>query len=163
MQIQVIKLLPDEWMYKAFATTVGHPVKSSRARLLRSEHSPIRALWYWIDFINIPKRAYTHLVRHKIGVEWWVETSRPDRIGGDLVIPGTRTMACMANAQALINISHKRLCSKAWHETRMVWEVVVEKMLAVDVELASLMVPTCKYRNGICPEFGSCGRNNDQD
>lgn len=62
-----------------------------------------------------------------------------------------------ANAQALINISRKRLCSCASRETREAWQQVKAKIAEQDPILASKMVPECLYR-GFCPEWmNSCG------
>ena len=57
-----------------------------------------------------------------------------------------------ANAQALINISRKRLCSCASKETREAWTQVKEAIAEIDPIMASKMVPECLYR-GFCPEF----------
>ena len=62
-----------------------------------------------------------------------------------------------ANAQAIINISRKRLCSCASKETREAWKQVVEAIRKVDPVLADKCVPECLYR-GFCPEFmNPCG------
>lgn len=60
-----------------------------------------------------------------------------------------------ANAQALINISRKRLCSCASPETREAWKLVIEALKEKDPILASVCVPECIYR-GFCPEFDRC-------
>lgn len=65
-------------------------------------------------------------------------------------------MAASVNAQALINISRKRLCGKASKETREAWRAVKKEMEKVDPVMASVMVPECVYR-GFCPERKSCG------
>ena len=62
-------------------------------------------------------------------------------------------MTC--NAQAIINISRKRLCSCASKETREAWGQVVEKLKEVDPVLAEVCVPECIYR-GFCPEIDRC-------
>ena len=56
---------------------------------------------------------------------------------------------CEADAQALINISRKRLCNQASPETREAWKLH-------DPVLASVCVPECIYR-GTCVEMHSCG------
>jgi hypothetical protein len=62
-----------------------------------------------------------------------------------------------ANAQALINISRKRLCSCASPETREAWKLVKDGIRKIDPVLADKMVPECLYR-GFCPEFmNPCG------
>ena len=63
---------------------------------------------------------------------------------------------CEANAQALINISRKRLCRKASKETQDAWWEVRRKIQEVDPIMAEAMVCECVYR-GFCPEFSSCG------
>ena len=66
------------------------------------------------------------------------------------------THECEANAQALINISRKRLCMQAAPETRRAWTEVKNEIAKDDPVLASVMVAECIYR-GFCPEMKSCG------
>ena len=61
-----------------------------------------------------------------------------------------------ANAQALINISRKRLCNCASKETREAWNNVKLSVSKIDPIVASKMVPECIYR-GFCPELKCCG------
>lgn len=67
--------------------------------------------------------------------------------------------AFIVNAEAIMNMSHKRLCAKASAETREVWQAVVSKISEIDPDLAKHCVPQCMYRGGICPEPKSCGYN----
>lgn len=60
------------------------------------------------------------------------------------------------NAEAIINMSHKRLCSKASKETREVWMQVCDEISSVDLALSDHCVPQCVYC-GFCPEPKSCG------
>jgi hypothetical protein len=88
-----------------------------------------------------------------------VQTQRSDRTGIDR--DAARQDApvshmCDADAQALINISRKRLCTQASPETRAAWYEVKEAVDKVDPVLASVMVPECIYR-GFCPELKPCG------
>ncbi len=99
------------------------------------------------------------MVRHKIGIEHWVSTQRSDRTGisrDELPQGALVNHACEADAQALINISRKRLCSCASKETREAWQLVREEIEKTEPELASCMVKECVYR-GFCPEMFSCG------
>lgn len=66
-------------------------------------------------------------------------------------------LSFIINAEALINISKKRLCSKASAETREIMMQIKEKIKEVDPNLYNFLVPTCVYRGGICPELKSCG------
>lgn len=60
------------------------------------------------------------------------------------------------NAEAIINMSHKRLCNKASKETREIWEKVLEEVLNVDPDLYLFCVPPCVYKS-YCSEPKPCG------
>jgi hypothetical protein len=68
-------------------------------------------------------------------------------------------LACIINAEALINMAHKRLCFKASAETRQVVQMIRNQISAVDPALARLMQPPCVAHGGICYEPNSCGFN----
>lgn len=135
------------------------PSSKWKKRILLSEHSPIRKLcfnWKWGD---LPYWVSVHFVRHKFGIEHFVSTQRTDRTGED------RTSArqdspvmheCFANAQTLMFISRRRLCSQASPETRAAWKQVIAAVSEKEPELAECCVPECVYR-GFCPEFKPCG------
>lgn len=135
------------------------PDSNWKRRLLISEHSPIRRLKFYWRWVNIKYWVSVHLVRHKIGIEHWVSTQRTDRTGMNRdQLPQNSLVkhACEADAQAMINISRKRLCFCASPETRKAWEAVKEEVDKVEPELASCMVKECVYR-GFCPEMFPCG------
>lgn len=144
------------------APLAKEPSKSWEAKMLLAEHSPIRLVefdWTWKD---IMQWVTTHLVRHHEGCEKFVHSQRGDR--RVLLVPrnelpqgALNDMDMTANAQAIINISRKRLCSCASKETREAWKQVVEAIREVDPVLADKCVPECLYR-GFCPEFmNPCG------
>lgn len=145
--------------------TIGLENKEGRVsdswinKIIKAEHSPIRQrvyIWTWYD---IPYWVSVHLVRHKIGIEHFVKTSRSDKTGVDrnhLPQNSPVNHKCIANVQALINISRKRLCNQASHETQKAWQIVRENIEDIDPIMAHNMVPECIYR-GFCPEFKSCG------
>lgn len=66
-------------------------------------------------------------------------------------------LAFIANAEALINMAHKRLCRKASVETRGVFVRIKEEVKAVDPDLYQHLVPMCVFRNGLCSEPKCCG------
>lgn len=68
-------------------------------------------------------------------------------------------LACLINAEALINMAHKRLCSKASEQTRELMKTIVHEVAQVDPDLAHHMVPMCAYMNGVCREPHGCGLN----
>lgn len=140
------------------------PSNSWKAKMLLAEHSPIRLLEYDWTWAEIQQWVVTHFVRHHEGCEKFVHTQRVDRNkdlenkNRDELPQGLKNeMDMNANAQALINISRKRLCACASKETREAWKQVKEEVRKVDPILADKMVPECLYR-GFCPEFmSSCG------
>lgn len=138
------------------------PSNKWKRKMLLAEHSPIRLVEYdgiW-DFIKM--WVTTHLVRHHVGVEKFVSTQRTDRnpdlmdLDRDEIPQGLEnTMMISANAQGLINMSRKRLCSCASTETRQAWKALLEEIKKVDPILVEKCAPECIYR-GFCPEFDSC-------
>lgn len=140
--------------------TGKYPSSEWKRKILRAEHSPIRSLVFTIRFTDIPYWIVGHFVRHKIGVEHYVSTQRTDRTGVDRTkLPQDNLVSytMVADAQALINISRKRLCSQASKETREVWMMVRNAIAEVgELELAEAMVPECVYR-GFCTELRPCG------
>ena len=157
----------DKWprVKRAARTTISRegsgttPTDGWKKTMLLAEHSCIRLIrvaWKWI---RLPSWVSVHFVRHKIGIEHWVSTQRSDRTGVDRTKKPQDAPVnheCEADAQACINISRRRLCSKASPETRAAWQEVVNEIRATDPVLASVMVPECIYR-GFCPEFEPCG------
>lgn len=137
----------------------GEPSSEWKHKILLAEHSPIRQLcfdWVWKD---LPYWVSVHFVRHKYGVEHFVSTQRSDRTGvnrNEKNQDAPVSHECMANAQALISMSRKRLCGQAAKETRDAWIAVRNEILKIDPDVAHAMVPECVYR-GFCPEFKSCG------
>lgn len=137
----------------------GEPSTRWKRRILLAEHSPVRKLnfnWKWID---LPYWVSVHFVRHKFGIEHYVSTQRTDRTGEDRAAKTQDAPVmheCFANAQAVMFISRRRLCSQASPETRAAWRLVVDEIAKIDPEVASCCVPECVYR-GFCPEFKSCG------
>jgi hypothetical protein len=147
-------------------TTIGkeealtEPSSDWKRRILLAEHSPIRQLTIHAKWYGMPYWVSVHLVRHKIGIEHWVRSQRTDRTGinrdelpqGELV-----EHEIEVNAQALINISRKRLCMQASPETREAWKALLKTFMELEPELYSVCVSECLYR-GKCNEFKSCGK-----
>lgn len=143
------------------------PSDSWKAKMLLAEHSPIRLVEFEWTWSGIKQWVTTHIVRHHEGCEKMVHSQRGDRRAileeygvetRDQLPQGAENdMDMSANAQALINISRKRLCNCASLETRAAWKQVQEAIRKVDPIMAEKMVPECIYR-GFCPEFmNPCG------
>lgn len=146
-------------------TTVGkeelgkEPSDTFKRKILMAEHSPIRGLIYCFKISDLKSWVATHFVRHHVGVEKWVKTQRSDRTGvprDELPQGALVTMEMEANAQALINMSRKRLCSQASPETREVMKEIKKEVAKRDEFMAGVMVKECIYR-GFCPEMNGCG------
>lgn len=148
------------------------PTDSWKAKILLAEHSPIRLLEYDFGWEKIRQWVTAHFVRHHEGCEKFVHSQRGDRRAileeynvetrDELPQGALNDMDMSANAQALINISRKRLCNCASKETREAWIAVKESIRKIDPIMADKMVPECIYR-GFCPEFLSpCGYSKTQ-
>ncbi len=147
----------DVWMEACSATIGGKSVGVSWFKMLDAEHSPIRCCWYRIRMEDIPTCVSVHLVRHKIGVEHFVKSNRPDRGGAYNIGRMSPVLHVMdANAQALMTMARRRLCYQAEKHTLAVFQGVLEAVATVDSVLASLMVPMCQYRGGKCHEVKPC-------
>jgi hypothetical protein len=163
MRVSIINY-KDQWQeVKNLAmNTIGkesgtYPTSEWKRWMLRAEHSPIRSIKLTIRFEGIPYYVAMHFARHKVGVEHYVSTQRTDRTGkerGMQDAPVCYTM--VANAQAIINISRKRMCRKADKATIAVWYAALDEIEKVEPELRAACVPECIYR-GFCPERDSCG------
>jgi hypothetical protein len=138
---------------------VKDPSTEWRRRMLLCEHSPIRQMFVRAKWHDLKYWVSVHFVRHKIGIEHWVRTQRSDRTGvnRDTVAQGSLVEhEILADFQAVINISRKRLCSQASKETREAWKAMLESFREAEPELYGVCVPDCVYR-GFCYEYKSCG------
>lgn len=139
--------------------TEKEPASEWKTKMLLCQHSPIRSLVLTITMRDIPYWVSVHLTRHKHGVEHYVRSQRTDRTGvsRDELPQGTLVDHTMViNAEAMINISRKRLCYQASKETREIWENVIAETFLVEPELSQVCVKDCLYR-GQCFEFKPCG------
>lgn len=130
-----------------------------KRQILLAEHSPIRKLRISAKWIGLKSWISVHFVRHKIGIEHFVSTQRDDRTNIDRNKATQDSLVdheFETNAQAVINMSRKRLCFKAHKETRMAWIEFILGFKSEEPELFSSCVPECVYR-GHCFEFQSCG------
>lgn len=159
MTIAVQKLTDESLMRKACAVTMGKDSsKTTLEQIYKCEHSPIRTQLFWIEMRDIPSFVSVHFVRHKVGVEHFVKSLRDDRCGEGNEDRNSPVDHCMLiNAQALINMARKRLCTKAHEQTRLVMIKIRLAIKDVDLALSDRMVPDCLYRNG-CYEIKCCGK-----
>ena len=100
-----------------------------------------------------------HITRHKIGVEHFVRSQRPNPNRDKAPQDAPVDHVLFLNAQSMLNVSRRRLCGKVDAKTRAIWEAVrdtarMHEHPAISA-LAEFMVPMCVYR-GVCPEPTAC-------
>lgn len=135
----------------------SEPSLNWKCKILRSEHSPIRTLMWTIKMENIPYCNSVHFVRHKYGVEHYVQSQRknPERGAERQDEPVTHIMDI--NAQELIFMARKRLCFKADNVTREIMKTICEKVWELDPAMAEVLLPACGCHGENCREFIPCG------
>ena len=157
-----------EWCKTCTLNTVGKksvasPTEEWKKKLIASEHSPLRELWFGIK-MTIPYWVSVHFVRHHIGCNHYVQSQRNDRqekYDRTTATQGKYVNHIMSiNAQELIFMAHKRLCNQASPETRHVMSVICSEIIKTNPEFKEFLVPLCEYRNGLCTEFYPCPKNN---
>lgn len=170
MKVTAERLTPWSLALDLARNTMGkeehgkEPSSEWKRKMLLARHSPIQAVFYRIKMDGIPYWVSVHLVRHKVGVDHFVRSQRSDRTGvrrDDLPQGAPVVHEMVANAQAILAISRKRLCGQASPETREAWGAVVEALRAAggEVELADACQPECVVCGGYCPELRCCGRS----
>ncbi len=160
MEIIIRELTGVEAVRRACEMTMhGQTSKISLRNIYKCEHSPARVRLFWVELKAIPTFVSVHLVRHKHGVEHFVQSMRDDLYIDPETIVDRNTPVnhgMMINAQALMTISRKRLCYKSHVKTVAVWRKLRKAIKEVDPDLQDFMVPDCVYRNGLCPELKVC-------
>jgi hypothetical protein len=170
-KVEIEKVTKRELAQRACGATIDSDSNISLDRLYQCMHSPIRTQIFYCSMYNIPSYVAMHLVRH-VTIVPFVKSNRTDRRKPnenaltkevqtiDDVLDCARNiplrMDFIANAEALLNMSYKRLCYKASSDTVRVMQSIKNEVSLVDYDLAFRMVPHCiKYRN--CEELKSCG------
>lgn len=161
MEVRAYKITDTNLLRQTCESTMHNRLESKMTPLsiYNCEHSPMRSQVFVIEMYGIPSFVSVHLVRHNIGVTHYVQTMRDDRGAQEIAnrfTPVSHTM--LINAQALINMSRKRLCYKASKETREVWNLVIDAIESIDSDIVKFMEPECIYRGGFCHEPKMCGK-----
>lgn len=167
MKIEILKYPNEEdWKLCKQCTlvTVGKksvtpPTLEWKQKILAANHSPIRTLQFCFKLTDIPYWISVHLCRH-VHATPFVSTQRNDRQSKYDRESARQdepvTMCWYMNAEELITIAHKRLCSQASKETRELVAEICKKVIEVCPEFEGLLVPNCVYRGGRCDEFNCC-------
>lgn len=160
----------EDWMWvktctlnTVSKTSTKMPTEEWKKKLIQSEHSPIRELWFGVR-MQIPYYISVHFVRHHMGVNHYVSTQRDDRTNDDTPRAkkpqGAMVSHIMSiNAAELVNMAHARLCFQAEKDTREVMKEICRQAIEVCPEFKDVLKPKCYYRGGICTEFNPCGYN----
>lgn len=170
MKVEIMKHPTDEdWMLAKECTlvtvskkAVNPPTIDWKKKLLAARHSPIRTLEFCFRLTDIPYWVSVHLVRH-VHAQPFVATQRNDRQDkydrGSAPQDQPVTMMWWMNAEELMTIANKRLCTQAAPETRELVQMMCAEVVKTNPEFSDLLVPMCAYRGGKCDEFNCCGRN----
>ena len=170
MKVEILKHpTAEDWMLckKCTLVTVSKdsdkpPTDAWKVKLLKANHSPVRVLPFCFRITDVPYWVSVHLVRH-VHATPFVATQRNDRQSkydrGAARQDAPVTMCWYMNAEELITIAHKRLCTQASRETRELIRLICDEVVKVNPEFADLLVPNCVYRGGLCDEFNCCGLN----
>lgn len=170
IKVEVLRHPTDDdwqWVKRLALNTMGKTYLMDKEmslelkkKYLCSEHSPIRTLNFIIK-MEIPYCDSVCFVRHKMGVEHFVQSQRNDRqdkydrYEAPQGMPVSHIM--YVNAQELIFMARKRLCGKASANVQKIMRAIVKEVLKTNPEFADVLVPQCRYMHA-CPEFQSCGR-----
>lgn len=143
----------------------GYPATMPTAELthglLEARHSPIRVLNYAWLIEGIPSNIATHLARHVHAVPFVssLRNDRQERINGDEAPRNTPVdMIFYCNAEELMTLANKRLCSKASAKTQAVVKEMCRTAVMATPEIEDQLVPNCEWHGGVCHEITSCGR-----
>ena len=173
MSVNIERIVGWEHVLDDARATVGKPEINKepsdifKAKILISEHSPIRKLLYEITWKSIPYWVAMHFRTHHMGFKsaeddlYFVQTQRSDRTQHErdkLPQDAPVLLRAQMNAQSIINVSRVRLCHLTALETRLAWEEMLVELKRIDPVLFEVCVPNCIYR-GFCPEAQSCGFN----
>lgn len=170
MNVKLVRYPDDNgwaWVRRCALETVGKtsesvPGSEWRHKILEARHSPIRELIYSFEITDIPYFVHVQLVRHHVGINFFVKSQRNDRQSEydrrEARQDAPINMIVSLNAEALMNLANKRLCHLASNETQDLVYDMCHEALQVTPEFEGLLVPACQYNGGVCHEMKPCWR-----
>lgn len=156
----------EDWMFckRCALVTVGkealtEPSTEWKHKILKAKHSPIRTLQFAFLMQDIPYYVSVHLARH-VHAQPFIRSQRNDRQNAydrnaarqDAPVD----MIWYMNAEELMTIAEKRLCSKADNTTHAVVSMMCWLILERYPEFKGLLASQCE-KYGSCPEMQPCG------
>lgn len=172
MRIELIEYPTDaDWLAvkQRALVTAGMKVKNPpdmrwKQSILEARHSPIRRLHFSFMIEDLPSWVSVHLCRH-IHAQPYVKSQRNDRQKdydrNKAPQDAPVTMIWDMNAEELMVIANKRLCSQASAETQAVVWQMCQQVAAACPEFEPFLVPICEYHGHKCHEMYPCGRCSD--
>lgn len=169
MEVSLLKAPSDtDWLLvkRAALETVGRSVRTLpgiewKKSILEARHSPIRLLHFVFELRDIPYFVAMHLCRHVHSTPF-VKSQRNDR-QSDYDRNAARqdapvNMMWEMNAEELMTICAKRLCTQAAKETRSVVQEMANIVIQCCPEFSDVLKPQCEWQGGICHEMHCCGK-----
>jgi hypothetical protein len=151
------KMLALNTMGKKYAGT--EVTEKWKHKILKAKHSPIRTLMFTIR-ITVPSYVSVHFVRHKTGIEHFVQSQRNDRqtnYDRELAPQNAIVSHIMdVNAEQLMFMANRRLCGMADKTTRYVMTRICREVEKSNPEFVGHLKPMCELLHE-CPEFKPCG------
>ena len=137
------------------------PTEEWKRSILEARHSPIRYLRFSFLLEGIPSWVSVHLCRH-VHAQPYVRSQRNDRQSeyDRTKAPQDAPVSMIwdMNAEELMAIANKRLCSQASPETQAVVKEMCCQVRECCPEFSDVLVPMCEYHGGVCHEMKPCGR-----
>lgn len=167
MEIQLLEWPNDQdWMEvkRRALITIGKSMLNPpdiywKVKMLNARHSPIRYLRFSFLLKDIPYWVSVHLCRH-VHAQPYVRSQRNDRQEeydrNSAPQNSPVSMIWDINAEELMIISNKRLCSNSSPETRGVVEKMGILVMEKCPEFKGMLVPACIYQGGVCHEIKPC-------
>lgn len=163
MEIEITKIREMDDVLKGVLKHVwGVDSKMNMKKMFASNDS-ILEIQEYVAVCKVPRsvalQIETHKKKHRAYM--WLGTGRPDRadrVQGEYSREQIIPMTIVFTPRWIKEVSHYRMCSKAEAPTREFMKLFKEKLAEVEPDLAAQMMPMCEFRNGLCTEFGSCGR-----
>lgn len=172
MQISYKRLIEPNEIIGPLACTQGGDIFRSYKlslktweKLIKSAwgvpHSPLRVVIYRFYITDLPYYVHVHLVRHHIGVQFYVQSQRGNSLRAEEKQDALINVIMDINANSLINMAKARLCKKAAKETRLVLKAIKFALInngdKYDKTLAKHLCAPCEIYNQ-CFEPKPCGK-----
>lgn len=141
---RIVKPVSSEWKKKAVIS--GHSINYFSEMVIEAE---------------MPYKVANHFVRHNKTKGFYANftTQRPEITNKKRDPDELVTIIIKANPNAIIEVSHERLCNRSAVETRKAWIDILMQIKLHEPELVLLCVPKCAQQGYCSEKFQSCNWN----